>query len=95
MKSIGRPSPNFNARGGAPIDMLVLHYTGLESAQAALTRLCDPAAKVSAHYTIDSDGTVYAHVAESDRAWHAGVSCWAGARRECALDRHRARQSGA
>jgi len=41
--------------------------------------LCDPAAKVSAHYTIDEDGTIYAHVPEARRAWHAGVATWAGA----------------
>jgi N-acetylmuramoyl-L-alanine amidase len=58
--------------------MLVLHYTGMANGQAALDRLCDPAAKVSAHYTIDEDGTVYAHVVEARRAWHAGLSHWAG-----------------
>ena len=58
--------------------MLVLHYTGMATAEAALARLCDPAAKVSAHYTVDEDGTVYAHVPEARRAWHAGVSFWAG-----------------
>ncbi|HSS12562.1 MAG TPA: N-acetylmuramoyl-L-alanine amidase, partial [Rhizomicrobium sp.] len=72
------PSPNFDARGDAPIDMLVLHYTGMKSAKEALDRLCDPAAKVSAHYTIDEDGTVYIHVPEARRAWHAGVGHWAG-----------------
>jgi N-acetylmuramoyl-L-alanine amidase len=76
---IDRPSPNHDARPeGAAIDMLVLHYTGMTSAQGALDRLCDPAAKVSAHYTIDEDGTVYALVPEARRAWHAGVSFWAG-----------------
>jgi N-acetylmuramoyl-L-alanine amidase len=59
--------------------MLVLHYTGMQTGQAALDRLCDPAAKVSAHYTVDEDGAVYAHVPEDRRAWHAGVSFWAGA----------------
>ena len=74
-------SPNQDARpDGAVVDMLVLHYTGMQSAEAALARLCDPAAKVSAHYTIDRSGHVYAHVAEQYRAWHAGVSYWAGAR---------------
>ena len=63
---------------GAPIDMLVLHYTGMASAEAALARLCDPAAKVSAHYTIDETGAVFAMVPEDRRAWHAGVSYWAG-----------------
>jgi N-acetylmuramoyl-L-alanine amidase len=77
MRLIQRPSPNHDERT-APVDMLVLHYTGMASGQAALERLCDPASKVSAHYTIDEDGTVYAHVAEARRAWHAGVSHWAG-----------------
>jgi N-acetylmuramoyl-L-alanine amidase len=75
------PSPNHDARPeGGPIDMLVLHYTGMKTAEEALARLCDPAAKVSAHYTIDRDGGVYAHVPEERRAWHAGVSYWAGER---------------
>src|SRR3954463_4151450 len=78
MQILPRPSPNHDARDAA-IDMLVLHYTGMQSAAAALERLCDPAAKVSAHYTVDEDGTVYAHVPEDRRAWHAGLSHWAGA----------------
>jgi N-acetylmuramoyl-L-alanine amidase len=73
------PSPNHDERGAA-IDMLVLHYTGMETGEAALARLTDPAAKVSAHYTIDRDGRVYRHVPEEQRAWHAGVSYWAGER---------------
>ena len=77
---VERPSPNFNERReGAPIDILLLHYTGMPTAEGALARLCDPEAKVSAHYTIDEDGTIYRHVAEAKRAWHAGASCWAGA----------------
>ena len=72
-------SPNFDTRPeGAPIDMLVLHYTGMESAAAALERLCDPAARVSAHYLIDEDGEVTALVDETMRAWHAGVASWRG-----------------
>jgi N-acetylmuramoyl-L-alanine amidase len=79
MRRVERPSPNHDARpDGAAINMLVLHYTGMKSAEAALGRLCDPAAKVSAHYTIDEEGVVYAHVPEARRAWHAGVSFWAG-----------------
>jgi N-acetylmuramoyl-L-alanine amidase len=79
LKRIERPSPNYDDRGDSPIDMLLLHYTGMQSAEDALDRLCDSSAKVSAHYTIDEDGVVYAHVPEVLRAWHAGVSCWAGA----------------
>lgn len=80
MQIIAHPSPNFNARKPGAIDMLVLHYTGMQSCDAALTRLCDAAAKVSAHYLIDEDGQVYQMVAEEQRAWHAGVSFWAGER---------------
>ena len=77
---IDRPSPNRGPRPhGTDIDMLILHYTGMETAEAALMRLCDPAAKVSAHYVVDEDGTVTRLVAEEMRAWHAGESCWRGA----------------
>ena len=73
-------SPNHDARpDGAAIDMVVLHYSGMETADAALARLCDPAAKVSAHYLIDEDGFVRRLVAEERRAWHAGVAWWRGA----------------
>ncbi len=76
---IWTPSPNCDARpAGAAIDHLVLHYTGMQSAAAALARLCDPAAKVSSHYVVDEDGAVYALVEETGRAWHAGVSFWRG-----------------
>jgi N-acetylmuramoyl-L-alanine amidase len=81
MRIVDRPSPNFNdRRADAPIDILLLHYTGMPTAEGALKRLCDPEAKVSAHYTIDEDGTIYRHVAEAKRAWHAGLSFWAGER---------------
>ncbi len=72
-----RPSPNFDARTGK-VEFLVLHYTGMQSAAAAIERLCDPAAKVSSHHVVDEDGTVYQLVDEADRAWHAGVSYWRG-----------------
>ena len=58
--------------------MLILHYTGMRTAQEALDRLCDTAARVSAHYLIDEDGTVTRLVAEEKRAWHAGISSWRG-----------------
>ena len=75
------PSPNHDARPPhASIDILLLHYTGMKTCQAALERLCDPAAKVSAHYLIDEDGTCYRLVEEDRRAWHAGLSYWAGIR---------------
>ncbi|MXP25763.1 N-acetylmuramoyl-L-alanine amidase [Altererythrobacter indicus] len=72
-----RPSPNFNERK-RPISMVVLHYTGMRSAEEALERMCDPAAEVSAHYMIDEEGIVTRLVAEDKRAWHAGRSYWRG-----------------
>jgi N-acetylmuramoyl-L-alanine amidase len=76
---ISAPSPNFDART-APPDMVVLHYTGMPTGEAALERLRDPTAKVSAHYLVEEDGRVFALVEEARRAWHAGVSSWRGAR---------------
>lgn len=76
-----RPSPNFGPRpAGMAVDMLILHYTGMTSAEAALERLCSPEAQVSAHYLIEEDGTVWRLVPEEQRAWHAGVSAWGGRR---------------
>lgn len=72
-------SPNYDERPiSSPIDMLVIHYTGMQSAEAALGRLCDPMAKVSAHYFIDEDGAVASLVDEGKRAWHAGAASWRG-----------------
>ncbi|MGK6319719.1 N-acetylmuramoyl-L-alanine amidase [Sphingomonas sp. DT-204] len=77
MDVIDAPSLNFDERT-LPISMLVLHYTGMESAEAAIARLCDPEAKVSAHYVVAEDGTVLRLVEEGKRAWHAGKSHWRG-----------------
>jgi N-acetylmuramoyl-L-alanine amidase len=74
-----RLSPNHDLRGDPPrIDMLVLHYTGMTSADAALERLCDPAARVSAHYIVEEDGRIWRLVPEHRCAFHAGRSCWEG-----------------
>ena len=70
-------SPNADRRE-APIDTLVLHYTGMPSKADAIGWLCAPEAKVSAHYVVEEDGTVIQLVPEAARAWHAGVSSWAG-----------------
>ena len=58
--------------------MLVLHYTGMATAAAALERLCDPDARVSAHYVVEENGLIWQLVPENRRAFHAGVSCWDG-----------------
>ena len=73
------PSPNHDART-APIDILLMHYTGMQTAEAACARLTDPAAKVSSHYLVHADGRIDQLVAESQRAWHAGIASWKGAR---------------
>ncbi len=73
------PSPNQDERpAGLPVDMLVLHYTGMRSGAEAIARLRDPAARVSAHYVVEEDGAVFRLVPEERRAWHAGVSHWRG-----------------
>ncbi len=77
MQVIDAPSPNFNDRS-LPITMIVLHYTGMETGEAAIERLRDPAAKVSSHYLVAEDGIVLRLVDEDKRAWHAGRSHWRG-----------------
>ena len=77
MSFIQAPSPNFDARVRPP-DMIVLHYTGMPTGEAALAKMCDPAAKVSAHYMVEEDGRIFSLVPEERRAWHAGKSFWKG-----------------
>lgn len=74
-----RPSPNHGARraGMAP-DAIVLHYTGMPTAEGALDRLCAADAQVSCHYFVFEDGRIAQLVPEARRAWHAGASFWAG-----------------
>jgi N-acetylmuramoyl-L-alanine amidase len=79
LETVDRLSPNYGPRPEpARIDMLVLHYTGMRTAIAALERLCDPKARVSAHYVVEDNGVIWRLVPESRRAFHAGVSCWEG-----------------
>ncbi|MFC6759192.1 N-acetylmuramoyl-L-alanine amidase [Sulfitobacter porphyrae] len=72
-------SPNFGPRrNGLTPRLIVIHYTAMENAEAALTRLCDPQAEVSAHYLISNHGRTLQLVADEMRAWHAGAGEWAG-----------------
>ena len=72
-------SPNHTQRRGVVCpDMIVLHYTGMETATAAIERLCDPLTEVSAHYVVAPAGQIFALVDEDRRAWHAGRSQWGG-----------------
>jgi N-acetylmuramoyl-L-alanine amidase len=72
-------SPNFDERkGGRAPDMILMHYTGMQTGEAALARLCSPESKVSAHYVVFEDARIVQCVPEEKRAWHAGASYWAG-----------------
>ena len=74
-----RVSPNFGPRAnGQQPDMIILHYTGMETGQSAEEWLCNPVSEVSSHYLVNEDGRVVQMVRESDRAWHAGKSFWRG-----------------
>lgn len=73
------PSPNFGVRaGGRTPDILLLHYTGMATADGALKWLCAPESQVSCHYFVHEDGRIEQLVREADRAWHAGKSFWRG-----------------
>jgi N-acetylmuramoyl-L-alanine amidase len=72
------PSPNHDSRNGQPVSLLVLHYTGMQSGAEAIERLRAASSRVSAHYVVEEDGRIFQLVAESQRAWHAGVSYWRG-----------------
>ena len=73
------PSPNLDERAdGRPPDMILLHYTGMATGEAALQRLTTRESKVSSHYVVFEDGRIVQCVPEAKRAWHAGVSSWAG-----------------
>jgi len=71
-----RPSPNIDDRKGVRPSLVILHYTGMPSAEGALSWLCDPRSKVSSHYFVFEDGRIVQSVDEAERAWHAGVSGW-------------------
>ena len=68
-------SPNFDFRPeGVDIDTVVLHATVLNTLDEVIQHFANPDTQVSAHYTIDRDGTIVSHVPEEQRAWHAGQS---------------------
>ncbi len=73
------PSPNFGQRrDGLLPRYVVIHHTAMASGEAAVERLSDPVAEVSAHYVIFQSGRTYRLVDEAMRAWHAGVGEWQG-----------------
>ena len=72
------PSPNHGERTTGPIDILLLHYTGMPDDEQALAWLCHPKSQVSSHYFVHANGRVLQLVPEDRRAWHAGAASWGG-----------------
>lgn len=60
------------------MDLVVLHFTGMDDLAEARARLCAPEHEVSCHYLVGRAGEVYAMVDEHRRAWHAGAGEWGG-----------------
>ncbi len=70
-------SSNFDNRENNPkIKYIIIHYTETDSLLEAIEILCSPKRKVSCHYVLDKDGSIYNLINDSKRAWHAGVSFW-------------------
>ena len=71
-------SPNFDQRKRSrkSIKLIVIHYTGMQSERESIMRLCNPKYKVSSHFVINQNGTIYRLVQDDQTAWHAGKSCW-------------------
>lgn len=74
-----RPSPNRSSRKGFPVGMVVIHGDAGKSDMGTVSWLQNPKSRVSYHYLVGRDGTVYRFVPETDKAWHAGKSEWKGA----------------
>lgn len=74
-----RASPNCGPRrAGARPDLVVIHYTAMQTAKAAADTLCNPETQVSSHYLVAENGEVLSLVPEDQRAWHAGAGSWGG-----------------
>ena len=77
MKYINKyKSPNYNSRNNSKIQLIIIHYTALKDTSEALSYLCKKEKKVSSHYLISQNGTIYSLVEDKFRAWHAGQSYW-------------------
>ncbi len=69
-------SPNYNLRNNSKIQLIIIHYTALKNTLDAISYLCNREKKVSSHYLISQNGTIYNLVKDKFRAWHAGQSFW-------------------
>ena len=78
METIKNLSPNYNRkkRASNSIQIIVFHYTGMQSERESINRLCNPHSKVSSHYLISRNGKITRMVQDHYVAWHAGKSCW-------------------
>lgn len=79
MTVLERPSPNESSREGFTVGMVVIHGDAGKSDAGTVAWLQDKTARVSYHYLVGRDGTVYKFVDENRKAWHAGKSAWKGA----------------
>ena len=71
-------SPNYNSRKNSKIKLIIIHYTALKNTTDAISYLCNKVNKVSSHYPISQEGSVYSLVNDNLRAWHAGRSSFQG-----------------
>jgi len=69
-------SPNYNSRNNSKVQLIIIHYTALKNTLEAISYLCKKEKKVSSHYLISQNGTVYNLVEDKYRAWHAGQAFW-------------------
>jgi N-acetylmuramoyl-L-alanine amidase len=71
-------SPHYSSRDGKRPTIVVIHGDAGKSDLGTVSWLAHPASKVSYHYLIGRDGTVYQFVPEEENAWHAGLSKFHG-----------------
>ena len=78
MKIIKNFSPNYDRKKRVinSIQVIVIHYTGMQSERESIEKLVNPSSKVSSHYLINRKGRVFNLVQDRLVAWHAGKSCW-------------------
>lgn len=78
-RSVYRRSPNFGRRPeGTVVDCIVLHADAGRSDAGTVSWIMAPASKVSYHFLVGRNGTIYQFVQAHLRAWHAGVSSFSG-----------------
>jgi hypothetical protein len=68
-------SPNYGSRNGVPITTLVIHSCEGRLPAPRVTSLpwlCNPASRVSSHYYLCRDTSIFQLVDDAHEAWHAG-----------------------